>query len=106
LKRHGYRIIDQNFRSPFGEIDVIAEHNGVLAFIEIKTRRSLAFGAPEEAVDRLKQARLARIASWYLVRRGRQEPMVRFDILAIHLDDDRPTFRLIQDAFEASFASF
>jgi len=106
LKRNGYRILHQNFRSPFGEIDVIAEHDGVLAFIEIKTRKSAAFGAPEEAVDRLKQARLAKIASWYLVRRGRQEPTVRFDILAIHLKDDQPTFRLIQDAFEASFASF
>lgn len=99
LKSRNYRILGRNVRSPFGEIDFIAEHNRVLVFIEVKTRRSTLFGFPEEAVTNQKKARLIRLASWYLAVNPRIKKPVRFDVLAIMLND-APEYRLIQNAFE------
>ena len=102
LKERGYRIIARNVRSPFGEIDVVADHDGTLVFIEIKTRRDQTFGIPEEAVDHRKKERLIRLASWYLARGSelRQPVPVRFDVLAIEVSTPAPIIRLIQDAFQ------
>ncbi len=99
LKNHGYQILERNVRSPFGEIDLIALHQGTLVFIEVKSRRDNSFGFPEEAVNRQKQARLAKLASWHL-RRYSKIPQVRFDVLAIQAEGGESGIRLIQNAFE------
>lgn len=97
LVQQGYRILDRNVRSPFGEIDLVASHGDVLAFIEIKTRRNLTFGFPEEAVGGAKKRKLERLASWYLIRHQKQNQAIRFDVLSILLKGDKPEIRLIQD---------
>ena len=103
LLSRGYRILGRNVRTPFGEIDRVALDRGTLVFVEIKTRRSKAFGFPEEAVTRAKRRRLARLASWYGAMQGaRANQPVRFDVLAIQFRAQGPSIRLIQNAFEAS----
>ena len=98
LKKHGYHILERNVRSPFGEIDLVANHQGILVFIEIKTRRNRDFGFAEEAVDRHKKNQLVRLAAWYLMRYPKQPP-ARFDVLAIYVGQAEPEIHLIQDAF-------
>src|SRR5262245_31114000 len=63
-----YRIVERNYRTRDGEIDLIAEDGGVLCFVEVKGRRSGAFGSPAEAVTLEKQRRIARAAEVYLAR--------------------------------------
>jgi putative endonuclease len=98
LRTRGYRILEHNYRCPVGEIDLIAEQNGVLCFVEVKSRSSLAYGSPAEAVNRAKQRHLARAASYYLTtRRSGGDVACRFDVVAV-LPDAEP--ELIQDAFQ------
>ncbi|OGX03260.1 MAG: YraN family protein [Omnitrophica bacterium RIFCSPLOWO2_12_FULL_50_11] len=97
LTHQGYRILDRNVRSPFGEIDLVAAQGDVLVFVEIKTRSNLAFGFPEEAVNYSKRQKLERLASWYLARHRKRNQAVRFDVLSILLQGTKSEIRLIQD---------
>ena len=87
-------------RSPFGEIDLVADDGGTLVFVEVKAKRSLDFGFPEEAVGGRKKSKLGRLASWYLSRHPKIRAPLRFDVLAIQMDGPEPAVRLIQNAFE------
>lgn len=100
LKKQGYRILARNLKSPFGEIDLVANDRGTLVFVEVKTRKDAGFGFPEEAVTREKRNRLIRLASWYLMQHPKLQSPVRFDVLAVEVGDEKPEFRLIQNAFE------
>ncbi|MBS1674967.1 MAG: YraN family protein [Actinobacteria bacterium] len=71
LTRSGYRILDRNWRCDQGELDIVAEREGVLAFVEVKTRRSIDFGHPFEAIDERKRHRLWRLAHAWV----REHPM-------------------------------
>lgn len=103
LKKNGYRILERNLKSRFGEIDVVAREGATLCFIEIKARTSLTFGWPEEGVHREKQFRLTRLASWYLKFRRIGEVPIRFDVVSILFGPEgRPArTRLIKGAFDA-----
>ena len=83
LIRHGYQILEKNFKCPLGEIDLIAEKKGVLAFIEVKTRTGSRFGFPEEAVHPAKQKKIIRCALWYLKAKNKKEVPVSFDVVGI-----------------------
>lgn len=100
LKERGYQIVERNVRSPFGEIDLVANHRGTLVFVEIKTRRDATFGFPEEGVGERKKNQLIRLASWYLAQHPNSNPPVRFDVLAIQMEGNAPGIRLVQNAFE------
>ncbi len=95
LERQGWRILNANYHSRFGEIDLIAEaeENGerAIIFIEVKTRRSRAHGAPIQAVGRTKQRRLWQTAQCWLSENGapNDDPVLRFDILEIEFDVQR-----------------
>ena len=98
LQKKGYRIVERNFRSPFGEIDIIAEKDGVIVYVEIKYRSSMRYGDPLEAVDFRKQRIITKVAWYYLLTHGGNEwTPCRFDVLAITGN----TIRLYQNAFEA-----
>ncbi|KJL31911.1 YraN family protein [Microbacterium azadirachtae] len=71
LTRLGYRILDRNWRCDEGELDIVAQREGVLAFVEVKTRRTLDFGHPFEAIDERKRKRLWRLAHVWV----REHPM-------------------------------
>lgn len=85
LRRLRYRVVATNYRQPFGEIDIIAQDGTVWVFVEVKTRKSTAFGTAVEAVDGHKQRQLSRVALEYLQRHGLHEAPARFDVLAVHL---------------------
>jgi putative endonuclease len=102
LTRRGYRIVERNCRSRWGELDVVAYDGETLVFVEVKARRDARFGDLAYAVDRRKQARLIRLAERYLVRRRLGEPPCRFDVVLI---DERPArapqVEVITNAFDA-----
>ena len=94
LERRGWRVLATNYRCAAGEMDLIAEETtpdgSALAFIEVKTRRGRAHGAPAEAVDARKQRKLAAVAQHYLAERnaGGPEPYCRFDIAEVRIGPD------------------
>lgn len=91
LKKKGYRVRERNYRISGGEIDLIAERDGILVFVEVKTRSSNHYGYPEESVARSKKIRLARAARNYLARHPHPS-FYRFDIIAIKaLSNDSAT---------------
>src|SRR2546425_10797101 len=69
LEARGYRILERNYRTRRGEIDLIAEDGRILVFVEVKVRLDDRFGGPAAAITRAKQARVARLAQQYLVWR-------------------------------------
>lgn len=96
----GYRIVARNYRVRDGEIDIVCERDGVLAFCEVKTRTSALFGLPEEAVTAAKRRRLRRLAAEFLHRERQRARAVRFDVFSITVSDGQVTeLRHIVNAF-------
>jgi len=82
----GWDIVDRNVRYREGEIDIVAARGGILAFVEVKTRRSVAFGSPAEAVTWRKQRRIRSLASRYLAEHHPRAHAIRFDVVDIARD--------------------
>ncbi len=99
LSRRGYKILERNYRTATGEIDLIALHEGAVVFVEVKTRTSSAFGAPELAVTPRKQMRMIRTALGYIKRKRIHQVPCRFDVVAINTANEQE-IELIQNAFE------
>ncbi|HSX58230.1 MAG TPA: YraN family protein [Candidatus Saccharimonadales bacterium] len=89
LRKQGYKIIEQNFRSVFGEIDIIAHDKDTLVYVEVKTRSSSAFGAPEEAVGYKKLQHLLKAAAFYRSVRNNLPDLERIDVVAIETNTGR-----------------
>lgn len=85
LEARGLRILVRNWRCSYGEIDLIAEDRGELVFVEVKTRRGLAMGAPEEAITPRKRRHLVAAAQSYLEACASQDVPYRIDVVAITL---------------------
>lgn len=102
LKDNGYIIIQKNYRTKYGEIDIIAKDENFLVFVEVKARRSQTFGYPREAVDIFKQSRIKNIANLYLATKKNLNSKVRFDVVEIVLDnyDNVKSILIIKDAFD------
>jgi putative endonuclease len=106
LAATGYQIVARNWRCRRAEVDVIAWDGPTLVFCEVKTRRSLRAGTPEDAVDLRKQSRLALAATCYLARLDRQPLLVRFDVLAVQaVGPHRAVVRHHRAAFDAPVTS-
>ena len=86
LKNNGYQIIQRNFRSKIGEIDIIAKDKGTLVFVEVKTRWSAKFGKPEEAVTPRKLNKIKRIGEYYLLTHTNLPKKLRIDVVAIEVE--------------------
>ena len=99
LRRNGYRIVARNFRAAGAEIDLVAIDGDTLVFVEVKTRRSRAAGAPEEAVDERKQKRMRRAAEVFARRYRADEIEMRFDIVAVDASGKRLEIELLRNAF-------
>ncbi|NIM92430.1 MAG: YraN family protein [Anaerolineales bacterium] len=83
LESEGYRIRERNWRVPEGEIDIIAEEEGMIVFVEVKTRASRTYGLPEESITAGKRKRLIKAAYAYLSAHEIYETDWRFDLIAI-----------------------
>ena len=102
LTAHGYAIKARQFRCPMGEIDLIAERNGVLVFLKVKTRKNLRHGDPAAAVDFRKQQKIIRTATWYLQEHPPMERLCRFDVLEVYgTAEGRYRIQQYKNAFEA-----
>lgn len=100
LKKQGYKIIEKNYHaSRFSEIDIIARHNKMLVFVEVKMRTSLKNGYGREAVTKGKQDNIRYGAQHYMCCKLKKEENCRFDVLEITLIDDEPKIKLIENAF-------
>ena len=96
----GYTVVDRNWRTRRGELDLVLEADRILVFCEVKTRTSDAFGAGVEAVTREKQLRIRRLAAQWLDEHDREHRGLRFDVVSILAPRDaQPTI----DVFEAAF---
>ena len=97
LEREGLAIVSRNYRTRFGEIDLIARDGATLVFVEVRLRSSERFGGAAQSIDSRKKARLAAAARQFLAR-FRHEPACRFDVVT--LDGGAPKW--MRGAFEVS----
>ena len=105
LKKLGYRILESNFRTPFGEIDIIAKHKGVMVFVEVKSRTTSSFGPPYLSVTKSKERHIVKNALFYLKRRRIINAYWRIDIVSVKLNYDRKleSIELIESAVEDNY---
>ena len=97
LRLQGYKILECNFNSRFGEIDIIAQDNKFLSFVEIRARKKNYLLSPIESVDRRKRDKIRKTALFYSA--GKSEEFYRFDVLEVIQGDQWREFRLIKNAF-------
>lgn len=90
LRKQGYKIVERNVRTPFGEIDLVCETRATTVFVEVKFRTSTAFGEPEEVVLGKKLERMRHAAEWYVTQRKLQGAY-RLDVIGITGDPPRCT---------------
>lgn len=95
LAKHKYKILQRNFRCRFGEIDIVAENDGFVVFIEVKSRQNCKFGMPREAVTFDKRRHIVATAQYWLVRNKVVGKPVRFDVAEVLPDG----ITLLKDAF-------
>jgi len=86
LEAKGYRIVARNWRCARGEIDLVAQAGAELVFVEVKTRRGQAFGAPEQGVTPRKAQRLLELGQRYLLAHDLEDVAWRVDLVAVELD--------------------
>lgn len=90
LRNRGFRILDRNWRTPRGELDIVAAEDDCLVVCEVKTRRSTDFGHPVEAVGARKVRRLRSLAGAWLAERAMHAPRLRIDVIGILVPADGP----------------
>lgn len=100
LEHNGYRIIERNYHSIYGEIDIICKKNNQLIFIEVKARKSLKFGEPLEAVTEKKREKIIKTA-YHFITKHQLDLSIRFDIITIQYisKEKRYKFEHIKNAF-------
>ncbi|MDI9501769.1 MAG: YraN family protein [Tissierellia bacterium] len=97
LVKKGYKILDANFSTKIGELDLIASKDGLLVIVEVKRRKNARHGYPREAVHLHKQRQIIRLTQWYIQKHQLHHMQVRFDVIEI-LDD---VMHHIENAFYA-----
>jgi putative endonuclease len=99
LERSGWRILARRFRSGRRDIDLIAQHEDLIAFVEVKARSGDDFGDPVEAVDHRKQRELTKSAQTWIDRHGRAGESYRFDVMGVLMKERRVFVRHVAGAF-------
>ena len=102
LAARGYRVLDRNWRCPEGELDIVAEKDGVLVLVEVRTRRGDRFGTPEESITPTKRAKLLEVAQAYLDDHNAADRDWRIDVVAIEIGPrgEVARFEHIENAIE------
>lgn len=102
LRKYGYKILDMNFRTPFGELDIVARKKDFIVFIEVKTRSTSSLGPPYLSVTRMKQRSIIKNALYYLKRYRFNDANWRIDIVSVKLNGDYEIekIELIENAVE------
>ncbi len=100
LRKRGYNIIETNYRTQLGEIDIIARDGDTIVFVEVKARQTGRFGAPKWAVTPRKQRKISMVALYYLKTTGQSQAKARFDVVSIRSTPLRPEVEIIRNAFD------
>ena len=103
LKKSGYRILAQNYRTPAGEIDIIAQDGRTLVFVEVKARRTAGYGSPKQSVTPRKQRKISMAALYYLKTRKDGPHRARFDVVAITTAGPSERIEIVKNAFELAY---
>lgn len=103
LRKQGYRILAQNYRTALGEIDIIAREMDVIVFIEVKARNSDRFGNAKHAVTLKKQKKIARVAVSYLKEINQPNARARFDVVAVDARKKDGNMEIIKNAFDLPY---
>ncbi|MBL8982124.1 MAG: YraN family protein [Gemmatimonadetes bacterium] len=99
LNRRGWRVLHRRYRSGHRDIDLVAERDGIVSFVEVKTRRGASFGGPVAAVNWKKQRELARSAHTWVDRFGRRGECYRFDVVGVLVGETSVRVRHVENAF-------
>src|SRR5262245_6386004 len=99
LERLGYVVVTRRYRTRYGELDIVARHEGMLVFVEVKARESRDFGHPAEAVTPQKMRRLFLMATDYVMCAGVRDTAFRFDVVSVEMQFDPPRITVYPDAF-------
>jgi putative endonuclease len=99
LARRGYTLLERNYRTRYGELDLVLRDGATLVFVEVKLRRGTGFGDPLEAVTPRKQAVIRTLAEHYLSHRKCDFEALRFDVVGILVGDGAPEVVHVEDAF-------
>lgn len=101
LRQQGYRIIERNYRCPLGEIDIVSRDGEYFVFVEVRSRKGIVYGLPQETVNRNKQQRVRRLAAQYLKVNKAWQAMCRFDVIGVVFadNDEIKSLEHIRDAF-------
>jgi putative endonuclease len=94
LKKRGYRILESNYRCPEGEIDIVTRHKDSLVFVEVRTKRSLEFGSPEESITPTKMEKLRAVAAHYRQMHENLPVLWRIDVVAVEMDQKDKLLRI------------
>ena len=103
LKKNGYRIIEKNYRTRLGEIDIIAKDGKTIVFVEVKARRSIRYGHPKWAITPKKKRNMSMVALHYLKSTRQNKAKARFDVVTIHPEENSMRIELIKNAFELAY---
>ncbi|HBA89876.1 MAG TPA: YraN family protein [Geobacter sp.] len=104
LKGQGFKIVECNFRSVCGEIDVVARDGRTIVFVEVKCRKNANYGPPQLAVTPFKQRQISKAALVWLSRRKLYDADARFDVVAIVLHEhELPEIEHIRNAFDLAY---
>jgi putative endonuclease len=103
LRKIGYKIIERNFRTQTGEIDIIAKHKGQIVFAEVKTRQNRRFGHPKLSVTKNKQRKISMAALSYLKKYYSLQTRARFDVVTVQSSPNGPIIDVIPNAFELAY---
>ena len=99
LKKKGYIILEKNFRSKIGELDIIARYENTIVFVEVKTRNSLKFGLPCEAITKNKMKHIKRMVNYYTLINNTEDLDLRIDVIEILVNEGVASVHHIENAF-------
>ncbi len=101
LKNKGYYILDRNYRTKLGELDIVAKKNNLIVFIEVKTRTSDKFGVPSEAVNYKKQKTIQKLSQQYILNKNLYDDcwLYRFDVIEVRIKDKKYKVEHIENGF-------
>ncbi len=103
LRKKGYKILERNYRTNLGEIDIIAKHKNVIVFVEVKARKSDRYGTAKYAVTPSKQKKISMVALSYLKKTGCIDSRARFDVVAINENRGDSSIEILENAFNLAY---
>lgn len=103
LKKNGYRVIEKNYRTKLGEIDIIAKERDTLVFVEVKARKTTSFGDPKAAVNKKKMIKISMVALEYIKATANENKPARFDVVVIRHANGKQQIEIIKNAFELCY---